>query len=159
MIDLTKNRIRLVPGNRATQSQNPSDGLCFMELCAYLAGEAVISDKPQNVCPVIAKYLRTFNDALATDAGRFDYLMPTLSVVLNSATDDPNTLDHRHQAFLLSHMPLAKDRVSFALDTDPIGFSPEQLHGFIEYMVGGHEGTTLDVTARYTRACELVGVL
>jgi hypothetical protein len=46
-----------------------AEGLCTMEAAAYLAGEPH-SDHPACACPVIAAFLRTWNDGLPDDAHR-----------------------------------------------------------------------------------------
>ncbi len=43
--------------------RRPEDGVCAMELVAWMAGEKH-SDHPQSVSPVIAAFSRSFNDAL-----------------------------------------------------------------------------------------------
>ena len=43
-----------------------SDGMCAMEAASYIAGEAW-SDHPECVCPVIAAFLRNWNDSLSND--------------------------------------------------------------------------------------------
>lgn len=45
---------------------NFDDGHCGMELAAWLAGEPH-TDHPQCVCPVIAAFVRSWNDALPDD--------------------------------------------------------------------------------------------
>jgi len=42
---------------------SPEDGACVMELASMLAGEP-FSDHPHSVCPVIASFLRTYNDSI-----------------------------------------------------------------------------------------------
>jgi hypothetical protein len=42
---------------------SPTDGACVMELSSMIAGES-FTDQPQCVCPVIAAFLRAYNDAL-----------------------------------------------------------------------------------------------
>jgi len=56
--------VRLARGKHAV----PSDGACVMELAAMLAGEP-FGDQPRSVCPVIAAYLRAYNDG-ADDLSR-----------------------------------------------------------------------------------------
>lgn len=46
----------------------PADGACVMELASMLAGEP-FGDQPRSVCPVIAAYLRAYNDG-ADDLSR-----------------------------------------------------------------------------------------
>ncbi len=45
---------------------SPEDGACVMELASMLAGEA-FSDHPACACPVIASFLRAYNDSLDED--------------------------------------------------------------------------------------------
>lgn len=49
--------VRLARGKHDT----PAEGACVMELASMLAGEP-FSDQPRSVCPVIAAYLRAYND-------------------------------------------------------------------------------------------------
>ena len=42
---------------------SPEDGACVMELASMLAGEP-FSDHPVSVCPVIAAFLRAYNDSV-----------------------------------------------------------------------------------------------
>jgi hypothetical protein len=51
--------IRLSKGKHAA----PSEGACVMELASMLAGEP-FSDRPTSVCPVIAGFLRAYNDRI-----------------------------------------------------------------------------------------------
>ncbi len=49
--------IRLSKGKHAS----PGEGACVMELASMLAGEP-FSDRPASVCPVIAGFMRAYND-------------------------------------------------------------------------------------------------
>ncbi len=49
--------IRLSKGKHAS----PTEGACVMELASMLAGEP-FSDRPSSVCPVIAGFMRAYND-------------------------------------------------------------------------------------------------
>jgi hypothetical protein len=42
---------------------SPAGGACVMELASMLAGEP-FGDRPASVCPVIAAFLRSYNDAI-----------------------------------------------------------------------------------------------
>ena len=42
---------------------SPSSGACVMELASMLSGEE-FSDRPASVCPVLAAFLRAYNDAV-----------------------------------------------------------------------------------------------
>ena len=48
---------------------DPESGVCAMEAAAYIAGEEH-SDHPACVCPVIGGFMRSWNDALPSDADR-----------------------------------------------------------------------------------------
>jgi hypothetical protein len=62
------------------------DGLCAMEMVAWLAGEAH-TDDPHCACPVIASYVRAFNDSLPSDSHRERYLRRLLPRLVNSRGD------------------------------------------------------------------------
>jgi hypothetical protein len=60
--------VRLARGKHA----GPEAGVCVMELASMLADEP-FSDHPPSVCPVIASYLRSYNDVVS-DGARQDLL-------------------------------------------------------------------------------------
>ena len=60
-----------------------TNGLCVMEVAAWMAGEPH-SDKPQCVCPVIAAFLRSWNDSLPTNEDRDRLLKPLAKPILNT---------------------------------------------------------------------------
>ncbi len=43
--------------------ESPDDGTCVMELASMLAGEP-FTDQPESVCPVIASFMRAYNDSI-----------------------------------------------------------------------------------------------
>ena len=45
---------------------SPEDGACVIELASMLAGES-FSDDPASVCPVIASFLRAYNDSVGDE--------------------------------------------------------------------------------------------
>jgi len=57
--------------------------MCAMEMVAWLAGESH-SDEPRCACPVIAAFVRAFNDALPSDSARGRYLRPWVPRMVNS---------------------------------------------------------------------------
>ena len=63
-----------------------TNGLCAMEIVAWLAGEPH-SDHPQCVSPVIGAFMRSWNDSLH-DTDRTRLLRPLLPDILNTATTD-----------------------------------------------------------------------
>jgi hypothetical protein len=54
--------VRLARGRH----QAPDQGVCVMELASMLAAEP-FTDHPNSVCPVIAAFLRAYNDGLPDD--------------------------------------------------------------------------------------------
>ena len=67
--------------------------MCVMEAVAYIAGEPW-SDHPQCVCPVIAAFMRSWNDGLPTDDDRTRLLAPLIPVVIGTAST-PDAQDRR----------------------------------------------------------------
>ena len=58
------------------------DGVCAMELAGWLAGEPW-SDHPECVCPVIAAFMRSWNDALP-DELRTETLLPLIPKMIGT---------------------------------------------------------------------------
>ncbi|HEY2601688.1 MAG TPA: hypothetical protein VGI67_09040 [Thermoleophilaceae bacterium] len=54
--------VRLARGRH----ESPEEGACVMELASMLAGEP-FSDHPHSVCPVLASFLRAYNDGLSEE--------------------------------------------------------------------------------------------
>jgi hypothetical protein len=63
--------------------QSFEEGACAMEAVAYIAGEK-FSDHPQCACPVIASFMRSWNDSLRTDEDRNRLLKPLISKVIGT---------------------------------------------------------------------------
>jgi hypothetical protein len=74
--------IRLSKGKHAS----PSEGACVMELASMLAGEP-FSDRPASVCPVIAGFMRAYNDRV-DDEHRQDLYRYAADVVGTRGTPD-----------------------------------------------------------------------
>ncbi len=72
--------IRLSKGKHT----DPEDGACVMELASMLADEP-FTDHPASVCPVIASFLRSYNDSI--DADRRQGLYEYASKVVGSRAD------------------------------------------------------------------------
>jgi hypothetical protein len=73
--------ILLVP-LRAGAHPNRDDGVCAMEMVAWLAGEPH-SDEPSCACPVIGALVRACNDAMGDDA-RNRYLRPLVPTLVGT---------------------------------------------------------------------------
>lgn len=54
----------------AGRHRSPAEGACVVELASMLSGEP-FSDQPASVCPVIASFLRAYNDSVG-DSRRQD---------------------------------------------------------------------------------------
>ncbi|MEL7447325.1 MAG: hypothetical protein AAGK02_16225, partial [Pseudomonadota bacterium] len=61
----------------------PEQGACIMEAVSYIAGEPW-SDHPECVCPVIARFLRNWNDNLRSNEERDRLLKPLIPVILDT---------------------------------------------------------------------------
>ncbi|HMJ03018.1 MAG TPA: hypothetical protein VK506_08745 [Conexibacter sp.] len=74
--------VRLSKGKHAS----PGEGACVMELASMLAGEP-FSDRPASVCPVIAGFMRAYNDRV-DDERRQDLYRYASEVVGSRAAPD-----------------------------------------------------------------------
>ena len=72
--------IRLSRGKHGS----PHSGACVMELASMLAGEP-FTDQPHSVCPVIAGFMRAYNDAC--DDRRRQDLLPFASAAVGTCGD------------------------------------------------------------------------
>lgn len=63
--------------------ESPEAGMCVMEAVAYVAGEEH-TDRPECACPVIAAFLREWNDAIMDDARRTELLAPLVPRLVGS---------------------------------------------------------------------------
>ena len=77
MTQASHQTVRLSQGKH----RGPDHGACVMELASMLAGEP-FSDRPRCVDPVIAGFLRTYNDGI--DEARRQDLYPLASEVVGS---------------------------------------------------------------------------
>jgi len=68
------------------------DGMCVVEAVSYIAGEPW-TDSPRCVCPVIAAFLRNWNDSLPSDAERDRLLKPLIQVIVG--TRSTPEVEHR----------------------------------------------------------------
>ena len=63
---------------------DPNGKMCVMEAAAYVAG-LPWSDSPECVSPIIARFLRNWNDNMRTDDERTRLLAPLIPAVLGTA--------------------------------------------------------------------------
>lgn len=87
------------------------DGMCAMEMVAWLAGEPH-SDEPSCACPVLAAYVRACNDTLG-DGPRNRLLRPLVPLLVNSRGD--RALERARglaviDALVRSHLPFLLQR-------------------------------------------------
>ena len=80
MPELFHQTVRLDAGRHAS----PDHGMCTVELASVLAGEP-FSDHPESVCPVIAAFVRTYNDRV--DAQRRQDLVPYAARIVGTRGD------------------------------------------------------------------------
>ena len=88
MTEITQERLELVRSWQLSKGAHPApsgdaETACVMEAVAYAAGEKW-SDHPQCACPVIAAFLRNWNDALPDDATRTRLLGPLVPRLVGS---------------------------------------------------------------------------
>ena len=81
MAPVTHQTIRLSKGKHSS----PQEGACVMELASMLAGEP-FTDRPASVCPVIASFLRAYNDSI-DDERRQDLYAYAAKVVGSRASE------------------------------------------------------------------------
>jgi len=87
---------------------SPQEGACVMELASMLASEP-FSDHPYSVCPVIASFLRTYNDSI-DDEPRQD-LYAYASIVVGTRSDA--AVERARAARLLAWADELRDRRRF----------------------------------------------
>jgi hypothetical protein len=103
----------LLQGQHLTRLERAQKAWCAMEAVAYLAGERW-SDSPQCACPVIASFMRAWNDGLLTDEDRNRLLKPLVPLVVGTRAD---TATEERRAFMAMdwlirvHTPAWLDRV------------------------------------------------
>jgi hypothetical protein len=68
---------------RSGAHRTAEQGMCAMEAVAWLKGEP-FSDRPQCTCPVIAAFVRRWNDRLPSDNERTRLLGPLLASLLDT---------------------------------------------------------------------------
>jgi hypothetical protein len=74
--------VRLSRGRHET----PDEGACVMELASMIAGEP-FSDRPRSVCPVIAAFLRAYNDTSDDERRQDLYRLAALAVGTRAGKD------------------------------------------------------------------------
>jgi len=79
-------------------SHEPDGQMCIMEAAAYVAGEPW-TDRPQCVCPMIAAFLRSWNDSIRDDAHRTALLKPLIPKVVGSRSTPAVELQRSYLAF------------------------------------------------------------
>ena len=82
---LIEDRLKILDGLvlGSGEHSGPDDGFCVMEAAAYVAGEQW-TDHPQCVCPVIASFLRSWNDSLRSDEERTRLLTPLITEIVGT---------------------------------------------------------------------------
>ena len=85
--------ITMKSGSHATREE----GMSAMEAVAWLAGEPH-SDAPECASPLIAAFLRSWNDNLPTDEDRQRLLRPLLPLVIGTRADNATELRRSYMA-------------------------------------------------------------
>jgi hypothetical protein len=105
---MMQEHVRLARGRHRT----PDGGACVMELASMLAGER-FSDRPRCVDPVIAAFLRAFNDRLDTRSR--EALRPYARAVLCTRGDRRVTRARRARCLAFAHAGGRLPRLRLAL--------------------------------------------
>jgi len=122
---------------------SPEDGACVMELASMLAAEP-FSDHPPSVCPVIAAFLRVYNDAVGDDRRQELYRYAS-KVVGSRASEEVTALRAAHLAERTRQMRKARRRwplgMGFLIGIwwTP-GFTPDASFAVSEFIQRGQEG-------------------
>lgn len=95
-----------------------SNGLCAMEVVAWLAGETH-SNHPTCACPVIAAMMRQLNDSIRDDVLRTKLLRPLLPQLLESAASRAVTIK---RGFIAADFAV---RVAAPIALEPVGLKEE----------------------------------
>ncbi len=90
MTESSHQTVRLRHGRHVS----PAQGACVVELASMLAGEP-FSDHPETVCPVIAAFLRGYNDRLPD--GELDELYPYAALVVGTAASASVRRERAHR--------------------------------------------------------------
>ncbi len=96
--------VRLARGKH----HDPEQGVCVMELSSMLSGEG-FTDRPRAVCPVIASFLRSYNDAVDDERRQDLYAYAALAV---GTLADPQTQGERVARCLAFAEALHRERVN-----------------------------------------------
>ena len=87
---LVEGRLEIVKSMVLRQGAHPSavnvdesTKMCALEAVAWMAGEPW-SDAPKCACPVIATFVRSWNDGISDDDRRTELLQPLLPLLLNT---------------------------------------------------------------------------
>jgi hypothetical protein len=133
----------------------PEEGACVMELASMLGGEA-FSDRPHSVCPVVAGFLRGYNDLVDDD--RRQELYRYASEVVGSAGD--RMLRWRRRRMLRRWARSVAERRSPALAMRT-GFrfgSGDEIGGHVGHLVASAR-TRADADALHGEVLELVDTM
>ncbi len=114
---------RLAPGRH----RDAKHGVCAMELASMLAEER-FTDHPQNVCAVVAAFLRGYNDALSDRLRQ--QLFGIAATVVDSRVADPRVRAARAEALHEYAVEVWRTR-RWKLPDQPF-FAPENAFGDLE---------------------------
>ena len=106
MADPSFQTMRLSKGKHAS----PSEGACVMELASMIAGE-VFTDRPATACPVIAGFMRAYNDRTG-DERRQDLYRYAAEVVGTRATPD---IEHARERRCLEWADMMRSQRPFVI--------------------------------------------
>jgi hypothetical protein len=150
-VPVSHQTIRIDRGKHAA----PEEGACVMELASMLCGEH-FSDRPRSVCPVVAGFLRGYNDLVDDD--RRQELYRYASEVVGSAGD--RMLRWRRRRMLRRWARAVAERRSPALAMRT-GFrfgSGDEIGGHVGHLVASARSRQ-DADALHREVLELVDAM
>src|SRR3954447_14927241 len=143
--------IRIDRGKHAA----PDEGACVMELASMLGGET-FSDRPGSVCPVVAGFLRGYNDLVDDD--RRQELYRYASEVVGSAGDRMQRWRRRRLLRRWARSVAERRSPALAMRTGFRFGSGDEIGGHVGHLVASARSTR-DAEALHREVLELVDAL
>jgi hypothetical protein len=100
---------------------SPARGACVIEVASMVAGER-FTDHPRSVCPVIAAFLRAYNDLLPE--GEHDELYRYAALVVGTAAPAPVRRERAHRILAWAGLRAGPGRLRIRLTTWDVVLAP-----------------------------------
>jgi hypothetical protein len=100
---------------------SPARGACVIEVASMVAGER-FTDHPRSVCPVIAAFLRAYNDLLPE--GEHDELYRYAALVVGTAAPAAVRRERAQRILTWAGLPAGRGRLRIRLTTWDVVLAP-----------------------------------